>query len=224
MNCDRAKALIFLNREGERSPSEEKALARHVATCPGCARELLEAEQLRGSLQQVRRHPAPIPAPRGLLQSIMDRVERGDPRVAQRVWRSPAYRITGRIRVALATVVAAAVMAFAVQSTQDAWKIAALEHRLGSAPPGPLAASVMNLEQVLRLIPMDVRNRVETRFRRRGFTLQESWGAALRNVVPSSAVYGAPWLTPGVPVDEMTAHLSRNVDSLLSTEIIHHEP
>ncbi|MGA9119565.1 MAG: zf-HC2 domain-containing protein [Bacteroidota bacterium] len=167
MTCEKARSLVFLDRAGERTPSEDEALSHHLAICPRCREERIEAGELQEIIDRVRQN-APEFSPAGNLTAfIMEAV--GKERHRRTPWRERlgvalSVRFT---RVGIAAVVGVLIAAFSIQSTLDAKKIAALELRLGRTPPVRLDATLMDLEQLLRLAPEEVRSRIEERLKGR---------------------------------------------------------
>ena len=75
MNCKDFQKLLSLNREGERSPGQEKKLAHHLRRCRVCANEKLEIEKIN-KLTTMAREPIPrLSKPQELTNRIMNSID-----------------------------------------------------------------------------------------------------------------------------------------------------
>ena len=90
---------------GECTPSEELALRRHLGDCPGCAGELEKLESVDGLLDLLE----PESPPPGLLNLVMESVEKASANKRRAGRQRPAYRPAGLIKDI--TVAAAAALA-----------------------------------------------------------------------------------------------------------------
>ena len=75
MKCKDFQKLLYLNREGERTPRQEKKLARHLHRCRVCANEKLKIEKIN-KLTTIARETIPHHSnPQELTNSIMNSID-----------------------------------------------------------------------------------------------------------------------------------------------------
>ncbi len=74
MRCGSAERLLYLHREGDRSPAEQRRLDRHLRNCPSCT---AEAHRISESLARIERLKETVLAtsdPAAVTESIMTRI------------------------------------------------------------------------------------------------------------------------------------------------------
>ncbi len=156
MRCRTAERLIYLHREGERSPARERRLDRHLQNCPSCG---AEARRIRDTLDRVEGLKDPehgTSDPMALTESILTRIRyleggvraRSGARLA-----SPFGRRTFGSRIQ--PIVAAAVLLLVVGILTEGFlildRITLLEKRLEGYRTSPITtASIVSTEVLNR--------------------------------------------------------------------------
>ncbi|MGD2092273.1 MAG: hypothetical protein PVH61_39260 [Candidatus Aminicenantes bacterium] len=75
MKCKDFQKLLYLNREGERTSSQEKKLARHLRRCQVCANEKLKIEKINKLTTMARETIPHHSKPQELTNSIMNSID-----------------------------------------------------------------------------------------------------------------------------------------------------
>jgi hypothetical protein len=157
MKCKDFQKLLYLNREGERSPGREKKLARHLRRCRVCANEKLKIEKIN-KLTAVARETIPHHSkPQELTDRIMNSIDQ-----LARSAEIPLSTAKGtpwfdwlwlpKVRFALVCIVLLMVGVFIYQGTVILHRISGLEKKMAlqSEKQSPSSANLIVSKKVLR--------------------------------------------------------------------------
>ena len=156
MKCGRYRRFIMLNRQGELSVDEARALADHLAGCADCSALLKQAQEADRFMQRIRDVSPVLERPDELVDSVLRRIQ---------AMNAPARKGTGdsvfagmldtvlspAIRFGSIALAAVVVLGFTLQSLVTMKSVSALEGRFemrGGRPRGPEVAYRVNTEAV----------------------------------------------------------------------------
>lgn len=135
--CRKIEALLYLFRDGERTPGEERAVREHVARCPRCEAVLRSVEALAtGITAAADAGTEPLPAP-GLVGRTLAAIGDGATHRGRPLLPAAARPAAAFIAIALCIL--------AGQLARDAWQTAETERRIAARVPGSEAASFAGL-------------------------------------------------------------------------------
>jgi hypothetical protein len=157
MKCKDFEKLLYLNREGERSLSQEKKLARHLRRCRVCANEKLKIEKIN-KLTAIARETIPHHSkPQELTDRIMnsiDQLERAAQTPLSAAKRTPWFDwlCLPKVRFALMCIVLLMVGVFIYQGTVILHRISGLEKKMAlqSGKQSPSSPNFSVSKKVLR--------------------------------------------------------------------------
>lgn len=157
MKCKDFQKLLHLNREGERSPGQEKKLARHLRHCQVCANEKLKIEKIDKQIASARETIPQHPKPQELTLRIMDSIQQlkraaqASPREAKRTpWFDWLFQ--PKVRFALVSIVLLIIGVFIFQGTMILHRISRLEKKMAqqSEKPSPSSLNFIVSKKMLR--------------------------------------------------------------------------
>lgn len=157
MKCKDFQKLLYLNREGERTPRQEKKLARHLRRCRVCANEKLKIEKINKLTAMARETIPRHSKPQELTNSIMNSIDR-----LKRAAQTPLSTAKGtrwfdwlslsKVRFALVCIVLLMVGVFIYQGTVILHRISALEKKMAlqSEKQSPSSPNFIVSKKLLR--------------------------------------------------------------------------
>jgi hypothetical protein len=149
MNCSRAKHLIFLSRNGERTVLESEQLTEHLRGCSRCRTAAEHASAIQEITSLARQEQIDLPDAPQLTLDILDALP--PPQVW---WFDNAIRRIApvwiqRTRACAFALLAAGCIGLLGESLQDALKMSSLEDRLQSSSLPSTSALVWNVPALL---------------------------------------------------------------------------
>ena len=156
MKCKDFQKLLYLNREGERSPGQEKKLARHLRRCQVCANEKLKIEKIN-KLTAIARETIPHHSkPQEMTNSIMNSIDQ----LKRSAEISPStakgtpwfdWLWLPKVRFALVCIVLLMVVVFIYQGTVILHRISGLEKKMAlqSEKQSPFSSSFIVSKKLL---------------------------------------------------------------------------
>jgi hypothetical protein len=156
MKCKDFQKLLYLNREGERTASQEKKLARHLRRCQVCANEKLKIEKINKLTAMARETIPHHSNPQELTNSIMnsiDQLKRTEQTTLFPAKRTPWFDWLSlpKVRFALVCIVLLMVGVFIYQGTVILHRISALEKKMAlqSVKQSPSSANFIVSKKLL---------------------------------------------------------------------------